>query len=230
MRQSVSFRNAFCNALRVLCATVLLTALTPGPDALADGPKDSRPRSQTRMLQGTSPSGQAENRLRETETGPRIDYIVLSQTLTSFAEGLSKITGRAVVADGPGDRQGDKAGEKLMRDMRLSGTLPDILSTLNKTQGVLWWTDGNKWTVAQPSSAIIKRLPLGDYAISDARNLIERTFPAYSGGVLEVDAQSRSIVVRGPKSLGDEMDSALKTAKAVPASSIAVIRFGKTGS
>jgi hypothetical protein len=154
--------------------------------------------------------------------GPVISYAVISQSLSSLADAFSKATGKSVTVDGAGDAP--------VRNIRFNGTLPVVLKALNKNQGVLWWSDGAKYTMASGAGTSIKRLPLGDLPTGEARGLIARTFPAFSDGLIELDEASRAIVVRGPKGAFDEMDSALKAAKAITTQGITVVRFGRNGS
>jgi hypothetical protein len=157
----------------------------------------------------------------ETARGPRLDYVVISQSLEGLADGLSRAIGQRIVAEGQLDRP--------LRDLRLSGSVEDVLTALSATRGLLWWTDGSRWRLAAPGTAENRRLQLGEMSAGDARALVARTFPSHSPGLIAVEPESRSIIVRGPKSLVDELDTAIKAAKTAPGAGITVIRFGRMG-
>jgi type II secretory pathway component GspD/PulD (secretin) len=154
-------------------------------------------------------------------SGPTIDYFVVSQTLSTLADNLGQLSGIPVIAEGQLDRP--------LRKLRLSGRLPEIFASLNVSHGIAWWSDGLKWRLASQTAVESRRFALGELAIGDARQMVERAIPAYSAGMIEFEAQSRAIVVRGPKSAIDEVDAAIKVMRTAAPSAVTVIRYGKNG-
>ncbi|MGL4635518.1 MAG: hypothetical protein ACRCWF_06025 [Beijerinckiaceae bacterium] len=128
------------------------------------------------------------------------------QDLKGLAEGLSIAAGVSVTAEGNGERP--------LENLLLEGTLPDILNKLASEHDLGWWYDGMRYRIASARSNESRRIPLGDWSASEMEEIIKRAYPGQSRGLITIDELSRSILVRGPRALSDEVLAIAKSARA----------------
>jgi type II secretory pathway component GspD/PulD (secretin) len=194
-----------------LCGALALAAL---PLAALTGPAGAQ--APARKTQVPSANGPAAALPGTAQSQTRL-YIV-RQSLVSAFETLGTLGNVAV--------QVDPAIDRIVSDVNLQGTTPEVFAQLARQHGLFYWFDGARFVIAPGNS--LGRWVVSTSNLDDASvlQMVSTVAPVLPPEAARFDPNSKLLHVSGPRELKDALELAIDSAGRDRPGGISVIRYG----